>query len=99
MTKSKAKAIVTLEKLRLIESELFRVASKYGVSTIDELDKLLEIGKISEKNLGEDYFLFDHLLNAKEKLEKELKKLSIKKSLVWKNLQSLLDLPKPNFRI
>ena len=98
MSTKKAKAILALEELRLIESEIFRVASKYGVKTADELDKLIANGKLTEDKVGEDLFLLDHLITEKEKLEKTLKKLSIKKSQAWESLQDLLGLRKPSFR-
>ena len=97
--KDKSKVIILIEKLRLVESELFRLSSRYGVRTVDELDKLVEKGKISEKELGEDLFIFDNLLTEKEQVEKELKKLDIKKEAAWENLQSLLGLPKLSFRL
>lgn len=96
---NKAKAIILIEKLRLIETELFRLASKYGVKTADDLDKLLSKGKLSEKTVGEDFFLFDHLLSEKTKIEKSLGKLKLKKANLWQNLQDLLELPKLSFRI
>ena len=95
----KAEIILLIEKLRLIESELFRLAAKYGVKTVDELDKYISEGKLSEKAVGTDLFTFDHLLSEKETLEKKLSQLHVKKSDVWKNLQHLLGLPKLNTRI
>jgi len=96
--KAKAKAIVTLENLRLVESEIFRVASRHGVKSVDELDNLIAKGKLSEGKVGEDLFRLDHLISEKARLEKELKKLSVKKSYAWKSLQDLLELPKRNFQ-
>lgn len=95
----KAKIILSIEKLRLIESELFRLTSKYGVKTISELDNLIAKGKLSESAVGDDLFAFDHLLLEKERLEKELYNLNVKKGDVWKSLQSLLELPKLSTRI
>lgn len=94
-----AKKIILIEKVRLIESELFRLGSKYGIRTVDELDQLITKGKLSEENVGEDLYLFDYLISEKEKIEKELDKLNIKKAEVWKNLQNLPGLPKLSFRI
>lgn len=94
-----AKKIILIEGIRLIESELFRLGSKYGVKTVDQLDKLIAGGKLSEEAVGEDLYLFDYLISEKEKVEKELNKLNIKKDQVWKNLQNLLRLPKLSFRI
>lgn len=95
----KAETIISIEKLRLIETELFRLTSKYGVKTIKELDSLIEKGKLSEEAIGDDIFVFDYLLCEKEKVEKELQELNIKKGDVWRNLQHLLGLPKLSFRI
>lgn len=97
--KNKAKAIILIEKHRLIETELFRLTSRYGVKTADDLDRLLYKGKLSEEIVGEDLFLFDHLLSEKTKIEKELGKLKFKKANLWQNLQDLLELPKLSFRI
>ena len=94
----KAKIILMIEKLRLIESELFRIASKYGVKTVNDLDKLISRGKLSEKAVGEDLFLLDHLLSKKDTLEKKLSELNVRKGNVWKSLQNLLELPKLNSR-
>lgn len=95
----KAKMILSIEKLRLIESELFRLTSRYGVETIDELDKRIANGKLSEEAVGDDLFAFDYLLFEKEKVEKELSALDIKKVNIWKSLQHLLELPKLSSRI
>ncbi len=95
----KAKMILSIEKLRLIESELFRLVSRYGVKNLDELDKLVAKGKLSEEAIGDDLFIFDNLISEKEKVEKELYKLNIKKGNVWKSLQHLLELPKLSSRI
>jgi hypothetical protein len=96
--KDKSKAIILIEKLRLLETEIFRLASKYGVKSVEELDKLVEKGKFSEEELGEDLFIFDHLIAEKEKIEKELKTLQINKANIWENFQNLLGLPKLSFR-
>lgn len=92
--KDKSKAIIVIENLRLIESELFRLGSKYGVKTIDELDASIADGKLTEEAAGEDLFRFDYLLSEKDSLEKDLHKLSIPKSTIWASLQHLLGLRK-----
>lgn len=92
--KDKSKAIILIEKLRLIESELFRLSSKYGVKTIEELDSFITRGFITEEVAGEDLFRFDYLISEKESLEKDLQKLSIPKSSIWTSLQHLLGLQK-----
>jgi len=96
--KDKSRAIVLIEKLRLIEAEIFRLGSKYGIKDVSELDRLISLGKLTEEKVGEDLFTFDFLVEKKKLLEKEIKTLSINKADVWKNLQSLLELPKLNFQ-
>lgn len=68
----KAETIILIEKLRLVESELFRLASKYGVKTIQELDNLVVKGKLSEETIGDNLFIFDNLLSEKEKIQKAI---------------------------
>lgn len=93
-TQEKNKAIVLIEQLRLVESELFRLSSKYGVKTVEEFDVFITKGKFSEKEIGNNFFLFDHLIIEKEKIEKQLKSLNVNKENIWTNLQNLLGLPK-----
>lgn len=95
----KAKAVIFIEKIRLIESELFAISAKYGVKSVEELDKKIKDGTLTEKIVGDDIFAMDYLVEERAKLEQELTKLHIKKSEVWENLQHLLGLPKLNFRI
>ena len=99
MSVKKAKTIILIEKLRFIYSEIFKISSKYGVSTIDELDSLFAKGKLTEKAAGEDFFTLDNLIGEKKTLEKKLKMYSIDKSQIWTNFQDLLELQKPSFRI
>ncbi len=49
------------QRLRLVESELLRLASKYGVKSVVELDRLIQEGRLHEEETFEDYFEFDHL--------------------------------------
>lgn len=62
------------KKLLEIESEIFRLHKKWNVSNIEELDKLVREGKISEEEAHDDYFLLDNLEAEKEKLIRVLKK-------------------------
>ena len=48
-------------RLRLVESFILGLAGKYGVTTVTELDKLVQTGQIHETEAFEDYFEFDHL--------------------------------------
>src|SRR5437762_1231106 len=94
----KAKTILLIEKLRLVESELFRLSAKYGVKTLDELDDFIEKGKLSEETVGEDLFVFDTLLSEKKELEKDLNTLNVSKNKIWTSFQNLLELPRLSFR-
>lgn len=93
----KANVVLLIEKLRLVESELFRLSSKYGVKTVNELDALVKKGKLSEEAVGDDLFTYDFLLSEKKRLEKDLQKLNIAKNNIWKSLQNLLELPRLSF--
>ena len=99
MIDKNAKAILLIEKIRLIETHIFQLSGKYGVKTVEELDDRIKTGALSEKIVGDDLFTFEYLVGEKEKLERELPKLHIKKSEVWKSLQHLLGLPKLSFQI
>ncbi len=90
----KAAIILLVEKLRLLESEIFRVSAKHGVTTVDELDLLIEKGKISEEEIGEDLFAFDWLVSQKKEAERELKNRSFNLKNIWENFQNMLALPK-----
>ena len=94
----KVKTILLIEKLRFVENELFRFTSKYGVKTIDELDRSIAKSKLSEEALGEDLFIFDSFLSEKVKLENDLHKFKVTKNNILKNFQDLLELPKLSFR-
>jgi hypothetical protein len=60
---------VYLERdLRLVESELFTIASRYGVSTVAELDQKVQSGIFHEEDAFEDFFRLDHLEVEREKL-------------------------------
>lgn len=95
----KAAAIISIERIRLIESELFVLSAKYGIKSVEELDRKIKEGTLTEKIVGDDVFTMDYLVGEKERLEQKLTKLHVKKSEVWKNLQHLLGLPKLSFRI
>ncbi len=62
-------------KLKVIESELFLLAKKYGVSSIAEFDKMVKEGKFHEKHTFEDYFKFDNLEAERDRVLNHLEKL------------------------
>ena len=63
-------------RLRLVESQLLNLATKYGVRTIAELDKLAQSGHIHEADAFEDYFEFDNLEAERDTLLESLKELA-----------------------
>lgn len=93
---NKAQAIILIEKLRLIEAELFRLSSKYGVKNVDDFDLKLKKGDLSEEAIGDDIFNFDNLIEQKEEIEGEIANLSISRENIWTSFQDMLALPKLN---
>jgi hypothetical protein len=63
-------------RLRLVESQLLRLAHKYGARTVTELDQLVRSGQIHEAQAFEDYFEFDHLEAERDALLDSLKELA-----------------------
>jgi hypothetical protein len=62
-------------KLRIIESELLRLAHKYGVQDVTELDEMIMQGKYHEDEAFEDYFEFDNLESKRDTLVSVLESL------------------------
>ncbi len=54
--------------LRLVESELFTIASRYGVKTVAELDQKIQAGDFHEEDAFDDFFRLDHLEAERQKL-------------------------------
>ena len=63
------------KRLRVIESELLRLAHKYGVQNVTELDEMITQGKYHEDETFEDYFEFDNLESERDKLVSALESL------------------------
>ena len=59
-------------KLREIKSEIFRIAGKYKIKTIEEFDQLYKTGQVEEKDSWNDYQKLDHLEFKKEEIERLL---------------------------
>lgn len=59
-------------KKRQVEAGLFRLAKKYGVQTVEELDALILQGKLHEAEAFEDFFAFDHLESERDRLREAL---------------------------
>ena len=62
-------------KIRVIESELLRLAHKYGVQNVTELDEMIRQGKYHEDEAFEDYFEFDNFESERDKLVSVLESL------------------------
>lgn len=63
------------KKLRVVESELLRLAHKYGVQNVIELDEMIKQGKYHEDEAFEDYFEFDNLESERDTLLSVLESL------------------------
>lgn len=59
-------------KLKRCESEIFNLARKYGVSSIEDFEEEYKRGNIEEEGTWEDFFRLDHLEAEKESLKKAL---------------------------
>jgi len=62
-------------KLREIKTEIFKIRTRYGVSTVEEFENLYKQGKVDEKDTWQDMQKLDHLEFKKDELEKALKDL------------------------
>jgi len=63
------------KKLRVVESELLRLAHRYGVQNVTELDEMIKQGKYHEDEAFEDYFEFDNLESERDTLVSVLESL------------------------
>jgi len=62
-------------KLKIIDSELFILAKKYGAKNVLDLDRMVKEGRFHEKDTFEDYFTFDNLEAERDTLINHLEKL------------------------
>jgi hypothetical protein len=62
-------------KLKVIESEIFILAKRYGVTNITEFDKMVKEGKFREEDAFEDYFKFDNLEAERDRILNHMEKL------------------------
>ena len=62
-------------KLKVIESELFVMAKRYGVTSVTEFDKMVKEGRFHEEDTFEDYFKFDNLEAERDRILNHLEKL------------------------
>lgn len=62
-------------KLREIKTEIFKIRTKYGISSVEEFEGLYRTGKIEEKDTWQELQHLDHLEFKKDELEKVLRTL------------------------
>jgi len=60
------------KKLKEIKSQIYEIACRYGISSIDDFEDLYKQGKIEELATFNDYKTFDRLEFQKDKIEKLL---------------------------
>ena len=63
-------------RLRETEAQVFLLAKKHGVQTVQEFDAAVQAGRIRESNGFEDFFAFDHLEMDREKIVEALQSLA-----------------------
>ncbi len=59
-------------RLKRCESELFNLARKYGVSSIEDFEEEYKRGTIEEEGTWEDFFRLDHLEAERESIREAL---------------------------
>jgi hypothetical protein len=60
---------------RQVEAQLFLLATKHGVRTVQEFDAAIQEGKIREGEGFEDFFAFDQLEAERDKILEALNSL------------------------
>jgi hypothetical protein len=60
---------------RQVEAELFQLATKHGVRTVQEFDAAVKQGRIRETEGFEDFFSLDHLEAERDKILEALNSL------------------------
>lgn len=60
---------------RQVEADLFRLAQRYGVQTVQAFDGLIVQGKLHEAEAFEDFFALDHLESELGRLREALEAL------------------------
>ncbi|MCX9015019.1 MAG: hypothetical protein OIN89_09580 [Candidatus Methanoperedens sp.] len=59
-------------KLMRCEAEIFNLAKKYGIVSVEDFEKLYTKGELEEEGTWEDFFKLDHLEAEKDSLKKAL---------------------------
>jgi hypothetical protein len=65
-----------LEKMiRELKTDIYKIRTKYGVSSIEDFEEKYKKGEIEEKDSWQEFQKLDHLEFKKEELEKALAKI------------------------
>ena len=64
-----------LEQLRLFQAEKQSRCAKFGVSSLEEMDRLIAEGKVEEEDILDDFQNVDYLTMRIERLERLLETL------------------------
>lgn len=59
-------------KLMRCEAEIFNLAKKYGISSVEDFENLYISGELEEDGTWEDFFKLDHLEAEKDSLKKAI---------------------------
>ncbi len=60
------------KKIRELKTDIYKIRTKYGVSSIEDFDEKYRNGEIEEKDSWQEFQKLDHLEFKKEELEKTL---------------------------
>ncbi len=63
-------------KLREIRTEIYKIRTRYGVSSVEEFEDLYKKGEVDEKDTWQELQRLDHLEFKKDEFEKALRFLS-----------------------
>jgi hypothetical protein len=63
------------KKIRELKTDIYRIRTKYGVSSIEDFEEKYKKGEIEEKNSWQEFQTLDHLEFKKDELEKALETL------------------------
>jgi len=60
------------KKIRELKTDIYKIRSKYGISSIEDFEEKYKKGEIEEKDSWQEFQQLDHLEYKKEELEKTL---------------------------
>ena len=63
------------EIIRELKTEIYKIKTKYGVSSIEEFEDKYRTGEIEEENSWQEFQRLDHLEYKIEELEKSLSEI------------------------